>query len=356
MDLNIDSSNWIGVVENSITDPLKNGGCRVRIIGTHPFDTARVPTMNLPVAQLLVSPNSGSNFSTPKPGDWVTGYYLDGQNKQWPVITGIFRGLINNTTYVKMTGAEERAYNSYISTLPVPIHEPTIKMLDLTAETPAIAQGEVANTSLAYTNSMIKHACDITLFVDHAVAGTKAFVGQIITIIRKGINAVLNALDISPGNSAIMSFLKDLKEKLKAINKFLNDVVLEIANLAKAIAEIKAVIEYILSLPARFLAMFKDCLNRLYAQLAEGIFRIASDTDTQIGEALGGQSVLDEFNAVVAETQKVAQNAITIASAPAAIIDSLYKPSGMTPAEQEDLTSKVFEGYNPFKRDNFQGA
>jgi hypothetical protein len=356
VDLNIESSNWIGVVENSITDPLKNGGCRVRIIGTHPFDTSRVPTMNLPVAQLLVSPNSGSNFSTPKPGDWVTGYYLDGQNKQWPVITGILRGLINNTLYVKMTGAEKRAYDSYISTLPVPIHEPTIKTLDLTAETPAIAQGEVANTSLDYTNSMIKHACDITLFVNQAVSAAKVFVGQIITIIRKGINAILNALDISPGNSAIMSFLKDLKEKLKAINKFLNDVILEIANLAKAIAEIKAVIEYILSLPARFLAMFKDCLNRLYAQLAAGVFQIASDAQAELGIGGDDTSVLDEFRSVVTETQKVTQAAITIASAPAAIIDSLYKPSGMTPAEQEDLTSKVFEGYNPFKRDNFQGA
>ena len=356
MPLNIESSQWVGVVENSITDPLKNGGCRVRIIGTHPFDTARVPMMNLPVAQLVVSPNSGSNFSTPNPGDWVTGYYLDGANKQWPVITGILRGLVNNNVYVKMTGAEKRSYDEYIQSLPITVHEETIPTVDITADTPALAQGEVENTSLAYTNSMIKHACDITLFVNDAVAKAKVFVGQIIAIIRKGIIAILNALDISPGNSAIMSFLKDLKAKLQAINKFLNDVVLEIVNLTKAIAEIKAVIEYILSLPARFLAMFRDCLNRLYAQLAAGVFQIVADAQAELGIGGDDTSLLDEFKSVVAETQKVTQSAITIASAPAAIIDSLYKPSGMSPAQQEDLTSKVFEGYNPFKRDNFQGA
>ena len=354
MSLNIESSNWVGVVENSINDPLKNGGCRVRIIGTHPFDTARVPTLNLPVAQLVVSPNSGTSYSAPKPGDWVTGYYLDGANKQWPVITGILRGLINNTVYLNMTGAEKKAYEDYMFSLPIPIHEPTIKTLDLTAETPPIAQGTVANTSIAYTNSMIRHACDITLFVKDAVANAKAFTGQIITIIRKGINAVLNAFDISPGNSAIVSFLKDLKSKLKAINKFLNDVVLEIAKLTQAIAEIKAVIEYILSLPARYLAMFKDCLDRLYKQLAAGVFQIVADVNSEISG--GNESLVTEFQSVVEETKKVAQNAITIASAPVAIIDSLYKPSGMTPAQQEELTSQVFPGFVQFNKDNFQGV
>ena len=354
MSLNIESSNWVGVVENSITDPLKNGGCRVRIIGTHPFDTTRVSTMNLPVAQLVVSPNSGSNYSVPKPGDWVTGYYLDGVNKQWPVITGVLRGLINNTTYVTMTGAEKKAYDEYIDSQPIPVHENVIPTVDLTADTPPIAQGVVANTSLEYTNSMTKHACDITLFVNDAVSKAKVFTGEIIAIIRKGVNAILNAFDISPGNSAIVSFLKDLKDKLKSINKFLNDVVLEIAKLTQAIAEIKAVIEYILSLPARYLAMFKDCLDRLYKQLAAGVFQIVADAQSEIGGP--DESLVAEFQAVVAETQKVAQNAITIASAPVAIINSLYKPSGMSPAQQEELASEVFPGFVQFNKDNFQGV
>lgn len=353
MALNIDSSYWVGVVENSISDPLRNGGCRVRIIGTHPFDTSRVSTMNLPVAQLVVSPNSGSNFSSPKPGDWVTGYYLDGQNKQYPVITGILRGLINNTVYVNMTGAEKKAYNDYISSLPIPVLEPTIATLDLTAETPAIAQGKVENTSLEYTNSMRKHACDISLFVNQSVSNAKAFTGKIIAIIRKGINAILNAFDISPGNSAMVSFLKDLKAKLQAINKFLNSVILEIAKLTEAIAKIKAVIEYIMSLPQRYLALFKDCLDRLQKQLAAGVFQIVADAQSEIG--LNDPSLVNEFNSVVAETQKVAQNAITIASAPVAIINTLYKPSGMTQQQQEQLTSEVFPGFVKFNKENFQG-
>lgn len=351
MPLNIDSSNWVGIVENSVYDPLKNGGCRVRIVGTHPFDTLKVPMLNLPVAQLVVSPNSGTNYSTPKPGDWVTGYYLDGQNKQWPVITGILRGLINDTTFVKMTGSEKKAYNDYIKSLPKPAIETPPKNGE--ADTTKIAQGTVKGTSLETTNAMVKHACDISLFVNDAVSKAKVFVGQIIAIIRKGIIAILNAFDISPGNSAIVSFLNDVKAKLKAINKFLDDVVLEIAKLTKAIAEIKAVIEYILSLPARFLAMFRDCLQKLQKQLAAGIFQIVADAQAEIGGP--DASLVAEFQAVVAETQKVAQNAITIASAPVAIIDSLYKPSGMSPAQQEELTSQVFPGLVKFNKENFQG-
>jgi hypothetical protein len=350
-DLNINSQNWVGVVESNL-DPLKNGGCRVRIIGTHSFDTLKVPLFNLPVAQLVVSPNSGSNYNAPKPGDWVTGSYLDGPNKQWPVITGLLRGTINPTIYVNMTGSERRAYDNYVKSLPKSDVETPPVPGD--PDTAPLARGVITGTSVEMTNSMRRHACDITLLVNETVAKSKVFVGQIIAIIRKGIVAVLKALDISPGTSSIISFLNDVKDTLKAINKFLNDVILEIVKLTEAIARIRAVIEYILSLPQRILALFRDCLNKLYAQLASAVFQIVSDASAEVESAISLPT--SEFLEVVKETQQLTQNAITIASAPAAIVDSLYRPSGMSEQEQEQLTAEIFPGIVNFKRENFQGV
>ena len=69
---------------------------KVRILGYHPYSTAELPNDDLPWAQILMSPNTGSgaaNYATNhklRPGDVVFGFFLDGDNGQLPVITGIF--------------------------------------------------------------------------------------------------------------------------------------------------------------------------------------------------------------------------------------------------------------------------
>jgi len=69
---------------------------KVRILGYHPYSTAELKNDDLPWAQILMSPNSGSGASNYavnhklRPGDTVFGFFLDGDNGQLPVITGIF--------------------------------------------------------------------------------------------------------------------------------------------------------------------------------------------------------------------------------------------------------------------------
>ncbi len=93
---------WIGQIPPIEAQKSQaNGGgwgnrTKVRILGYHPYSTAELSNDDLPWAQVLMPPTSGSgaaNYAVnPKlrPGDTVLGFFLDGDNAQIPVILGCF--------------------------------------------------------------------------------------------------------------------------------------------------------------------------------------------------------------------------------------------------------------------------
>lgn len=84
---------WIGVIEDRM-DPLNLGRCRVRIQGLHESTKNKVSTESLPWAQPLFSINgSKSTPSTLQEGDFVMGFFMDGNATQFPVIMGMFHGI-----------------------------------------------------------------------------------------------------------------------------------------------------------------------------------------------------------------------------------------------------------------------
>jgi len=80
---------WMGVVENR-KDPLGLGRCQVRIFGDHSENKLHIPTEDLPWANVLETSDS---FKPPFEGDWVFGFYMDGNQKQFPSILGKFPGI-----------------------------------------------------------------------------------------------------------------------------------------------------------------------------------------------------------------------------------------------------------------------
>ena len=88
---------WFGVVEDR-KDPEKLGRCKVRIIGYHTEDIKVLPTKDLPWA-LPISPITSASTSGigdtplgPVEGTWVVGWFLDGEEKQQPVMMGTLTG------------------------------------------------------------------------------------------------------------------------------------------------------------------------------------------------------------------------------------------------------------------------
>ena len=83
---------WMGVVENR-KDPLNLGRCQIRAFGWHSSNKSDIPTEDLPWAQPLIPVNSSQIISTPKEGDYVMGFFTDGESAQFPIIMGILPGI-----------------------------------------------------------------------------------------------------------------------------------------------------------------------------------------------------------------------------------------------------------------------
>lgn len=100
---------WIGVVEDR-DDPEKIGRCRVRILGYHIDNKEVLPTGDLPWAVPMQSITSagisgkGSAPLGPLEGSWVVGFFMDGKDKQQPMIMGTMGGLPDKT---RACGAQE---------------------------------------------------------------------------------------------------------------------------------------------------------------------------------------------------------------------------------------------------------
>jgi len=128
---------WVGVVEDR-QDPLKLGRCRVRCIGWHSANKMQLPTDMLPWAMPSI-PINLSNVYTPKEGDMVFGFFVDGENAQELVMLGSFPSIplkspnrqdsfTDSRTEEQLSSAPVKPYES-ATNYPRKLDEPTTSRL-----------------------------------------------------------------------------------------------------------------------------------------------------------------------------------------------------------------------------------
>jgi hypothetical protein len=84
---------FTGVVENNV-DPLKLGRVQARLHGYHTDNVTAIPSEDLPWAFVT---QTNSKSATPiEIGEWVTGFFLDGDECQKPLIIGVIPGITAN--------------------------------------------------------------------------------------------------------------------------------------------------------------------------------------------------------------------------------------------------------------------
>ena len=85
---------WVGVIENN-ADPLGAMAhrCQVRIFGWHTDDKSVLPTSQLPWAQAMLPINGSNSIDIPAVGEWVVGFFMDGESGQFPIMMGVLPGL-----------------------------------------------------------------------------------------------------------------------------------------------------------------------------------------------------------------------------------------------------------------------
>jgi hypothetical protein len=299
---------WTGVVED-IQDPLKLGSVRVRIIGLHSENKSLVPTDSLPWAQVALPTTGAKSVSGPREGDWVFGFFQDGEYAQIPVVLSVFPGIesaqssIVYQESVKREGAANKPVSTQVDRV---VGEPT---------TYRISRGVMQGTLVNATNQQRKHVCDITPEVTKAVNYVKGQFGFVIKELRDLIRILLAKLGFEP--SGEISKLVQLAKAIAREIKYVTDVVKEmnelIGELTRIATQIRAMIDYILSLPEKAKKFLAECLQRFTDALAKGFTDLLTPPDFQgsLGDFKSITDAVKEVQTAANDLTSELQNTVT---------------------------------------------
>jgi hypothetical protein len=311
---------WFMAVIEAMDDPLKLGRVKIRVIGKDTADKVKMPVETLPWASVL-SPVNNPIFAAGTALDkWVIGFYLDGPAAQKPVVVGILPGIKTskeNTTQGFASPESERSKKG------LPPEDATVAGAKLMY--PSTTPWGAYNydfTIIKRTNSKLIHACDVGADIKKSAAYAALKDLGFIRTLREVINARFAATSIIPQADVNVwtEKLKWLASKIKELNYYIN-LVKKFANaLILYIVIIRAVVNWILSLPARILKFIKECLFAFVSS----VFSVGSDLLSMPPGTLGTdyKQLFAEVKSVFNESKALVKNALSLAEIPANIINA----------------------------------
>jgi hypothetical protein len=332
---------WVGIVEDR-DDPMKLGAVRARIVGIHSEDKSLVPTSSLPWAQVLQPSTGAKTTSGPREGDWVFGFFQDGDYAQIPVVMGMFPGV---ESVQSQTIYRQAVIRKGSSNVPVPAQ------FDRTVGEQTsyrMARGVMEGTLVNATNQQLSAVCDIGGQVNWVVEHITGFFGLVVKAIRAGIRAALAALGFEPSGLAakIIQIAKTINSIATKILRTLEKITNGIATLLRVAREIRALIEYILSLPDKILKFLRDCLQKAIGQIAAGIASILADPDGATEyEGFGDFSALNsELTELRRTATQIFSNVSQIVTAPAQLAEAFLNPASAQDIESAEKSFNEFIG------------
>ena len=333
---------FTGVVEDR-QDPLKLGRCRVRIIGWHDADVNLIPVDALPWAQIIQPPTGPRTFGSIKEGEWVSGFFLDGQNAQEPVIFGVYPGIISQgirtiNSPIPQSGFSDRRTSEQIASAP---QLPADIIADVKGEPslPPTARGKVEGTGIAVSNDNVAHVCDITNELQKDVALARLEFSQLMDKIRKAIRALIAALGLEPSGevSKAISLAKALLRELK----YIKDILQEISDIKTVLLDyarkVSAMIQYILSLPAKILRVVADCLTNFISAVGSVLGDMLTIPGLEdLSESTDITELMDTLSEIGTTTEGIIQSGVDIITIPAQLAVAV-----VTPANSADIASSA---------------
>ena len=356
---------WHGFVED-IFDRLKMGRVRVRIIGWHSLDRNKMPTRTLPWALVTKATTGSTQTPNLQLNDWVTGYFLDGANGQRPVVLGKYDGItperqnefarikppgerantalgifdapglgIGGGGYdVDLTDAQKKMLRSY----PKPALNVLIEIPGRPSM-PLLGQDTVAGTALAVANKKRVHVCDISRAMRATAAAARAAFGLLMQGIRAAVKAILKILGFSADSEStrFIELAKKIKRGIEYIQKFIDEITDISAIIVFYTRQVRAMIDWILSLPKSLAALLAECLNELLNSASAGF-------STLIGDIVGSQTIelSTTFVGIIDSSKKLINDTTNLLTVPGQIVDALATPSTPTTRDQTINTILTF--------------
>jgi hypothetical protein len=261
-----------------------------------------IPSDSLPWAQTVLPLSDTNRSIDAMPGDWVTGFFLDGSNGQKPIVTGSLNGITpptNNTT-----GFSPQLTPQQRELMPQKAAAVALDVPGQPTTAPNI-RGNMNGTTTNIANNNRAHVCDISAEMSRAATWVKMQYGVIVEAIRKTIRAVLLALGFTPDgvSSRLTELAKAIKAEAKKIKKILDEVNNAIEVFSRFVTQVQQMIQWILSLPAKALALLKDCLTELQQSLTKSFTDLFTPT--------GKSSIVSDIRDIASTVKDVASSALT---------------------------------------------
>jgi len=283
---------WTGKVV-SRQDKLGLGRVQIRIFGIHGDDIA---DDKLPWAQILYAANNSKSFGSITEGDWVHGFFQDGENAQIPIVESVYHIIkpqgSSNQKSASTSAASSSSTKSATGTPTVPkmptfgnwtqsyrvLDRPTIPLLsqqlqNATQLIDGAPKALIENTPLGWTNTQLKAACNISSVVDMNIVGEKLPFNEAIQELRAGIIAIIASLnaDSSGIMSLITSTAKDILKYVRYIQSMIAEVQEIVGRVMSAISAIKRLIQFITNLPDRLMGFVLQCFSS-FIESIQGVF------------------------------------------------------------------------------------
>jgi len=225
------------------------------------------------------------------------------------------------------------------------------------SNTPSCAFGRVDGTIIDATNKKRSHVCD---FISEMQKNgyLKKYTKAIGRFIREAIQKIMKLLGLSDRTgkfSYIINKLKAFAAELKRINKEIIQPIIDFEKYVLAyITKLRALIQWLLSLPAALLKLLADCLARLL-KLIGSIF---SDIISEATSGLGGTDGEGGFSDLVAAAKEAAQatgetiSKVTEAAAlaieiPVAATAGILVPVSQSELDAANTTIQQYTSENP---------
>jgi len=165
--------------------------------------------------------------------------------------------------------------------------------------TPAV-RGDVSG-SIATTNNKLIHSCDFANDLIKSI-GLKKFIKAIAKWIREGVRKIQQLMgfsDASGSFSQIINYLKKAAQEIKTFIKLYITPIIEFQKYVIAVlVKIRAIIQWILSLPGKLLALLKDCLTKLLKSVVSAFVDAWGEAKTEVPLADKGKDFAELTGAI----------------------------------------------------------
>lgn len=226
------------------------------------------------------------------------------------------------------------------------------------AHTPSTSYGRVDGTIVDATNKKRSHVCDFISEMQKNIS-LKKYTKAIGRFIREAIQKIMKLLGLTDRTgkfSYIINKLKEFAAELKRINKEILQPIIDFQKYVLAyITKLRALIQWILSLPLALLKLLADCLDRLLKLIKSVFSDIISEATSGLGgdgNGEGGFSELIEAAKEAAQAtgetiSKVTEAAVLAVQIPVAATAGILVPVSQAELDAANTTIQKYTSENP---------